>query len=585
VNKIKTTPWLITPEALDLILGIVDSRIRGEYLTDEEIRARLEYAEHDGSENSYRRYQGTGILPLYGPIFGKANLLTEMSGATSMESFQSEFRAAMKDDAVHSILLDIDSPGGTSDMISEVGDEIYNADKPVYAVANTMAGSAAYWLASQARGGLYVTPSGSVGSIGVYTVHEDQSGHDAQEGRRFTYISAGKYKTEGNEHEPLSSEGKEYRQEVVDEVYEEFIDSVARGRGADASDVFEHFGGGRMLTAKKSLEAGMVDAVMPYEHVLGQIGSQRNVTVVFPGGNAANASLIWTGNTSGYLPFGGSAVSPSVYGKLYTESKEWEHSEPGTGSPPTPRTDEDGSDDPAIKSGSRRDPLPVYGPGAPTPTPSPPNTNARGEGIALNLRELLGLNAEATDDEVFAAVQTLHGEVESMRSAVSLSNEEADFRKKFPRMWEEHVAMVERDRSINADTFVKSITEFKQPEGAGMRKSGWGLSAHAQDIVAETHKRFAVGEAGLGDFESCLKAIAEGGTVQYGEIGSSLAPAVSEFSVDTTSAEGIQRARKMFADRVAEIQREDKLDFDAALTEAARRYPELARGYRAAAKV
>src|SRR5262245_48723542 len=207
VNKIKTTPWLITPEALELILSIVDNRIRGEYLTDEEIRTRLEFAEHSDDEGSYRRYQGIGILPLYGPIFGKANLLTEMSGATSMETFQNEFRAALADSGVSSVLLDIDSPGGTSDMISEVGEEIYNADKPVYAVANTMAGSAAYWLASQARGGLYVTPSGSVGSIGVYTVHEDQSGHDAQTGHRFTYISAGRYKTEGNPHEPLTSEG------------------------------------------------------------------------------------------------------------------------------------------------------------------------------------------------------------------------------------------------------------------------------------------------------------------------------------------------------------------------------------------
>ena len=576
VNKIKTTPWLITPEALELILSIVDNRIRGEYLTDEEIRTRLEAAEHSDSDRYYFNQDGIGILPLYGPIFGKANLLTEMSGATSMETFQNEFRAALKDERVSSILLDIDSPGGTSDMISEVGEEIYNADKPVYAVANTMAGSAAYWLASQARGGLYVTPSGSVGSIGVYTVHEDQSGHDAQTGHRFTYISAGRYKTEGNPHEPLTSEGKEYRQEVVDELYWEFIDSVAKGRGADAADVMEDFGGGRMMTAKKSLEVGMVDAVMPYEQVLSKIGAQRNVTVVFPSGNVASANLIWT-NTGGlYAPFGGTP---------HMESKEWEHSEPGTGSPPTPRTDEDGSDDPAIKSGSRREPLPVYGPDAPTPNPKPPNYNSRGEGISLNLKEILGLSAEATDEEVFAAVQALQARVEAVDSAVSLSNEEADFRKQFPRMWEEHQQMVERDRQINADAFVKSVVSFKKPEGKVLKGTGWGLSAHAQDIVAEAHKRFAVGEAGLGDFESCLRAISDGGMVEYGELGSATPAPIQESGYDLSTAAGIRDARQLFFAKVKEIQDEDNLEFDAAVTEAAKRNPDLASAYRANARV
>ena len=84
-------------------------------------------------------------------------MMTEMSGATSLETVSNQLDAMLSDSGISSIVLDIDFPGGTSDMVQEVGDQIRlgKETKPIYAIANVMAGSAAYWLASQATN-LYV---------------------------------------------------------------------------------------------------------------------------------------------------------------------------------------------------------------------------------------------------------------------------------------------------------------------------------------------------------------------------------------------------------------------------------------------
>lgn len=272
--KIRESVWLTTPETLDVILSIANKRLNGEQFSDEyleEIMLRSR-SNHVDEESELQVVNGVGILPIMGPIFGKANLMTQMSGATSLETTQAQFREMVKDESIHTILLNIDSGGGTSDLVQEFGDEIFNArnEKPIVSIANTGAGSAAYWLASQAEK-TFVTPSGSVGSIGAFTVHEDQSVADANEGVKYSFISAGRYKVEGNPHEPLSDEGRQFRQERIDELYGDFVGAVARGRGVSVDRVKESYGGGRMLSSRRALEAGLVDNITSYDQLVSNL--------------------------------------------------------------------------------------------------------------------------------------------------------------------------------------------------------------------------------------------------------------------------------------------------------------------------
>lgn len=572
-SKIKESIWLITPDGLSLILEIFDRRLSGEKLTDEEIAIRLQEAgARDTADQPNNIQNGVGILNLYGPIFGKANLMTKLSGATSMETFREDFAALVENPQVKSILLDIDSPGGTSEMIPEAGAEILAAreEKPVYAIANGMSGSAAYWLASQATKA-YSSPSGSVGSIGAFTVHQDQSVADANAGRKFTFVSAGKYKTEGNPHLPLTQEGREYRQEIIDELYGEFVDAVAMGRNTTADDVQANFGQGRMVLPKKALEAGMIDGIMEYNELLGSLteSSPQKISVVVPGYGGAVAQAV----------FGVGGVY-HINDTYNTESKEWEHSEPGTGVPPVPRKDEDGSDDPAIKGKWRRSPLPLP---SDDPTAPKPNANSTG-GSKVNDEEYaelcasLGLTGDATVEQVINKATAVYAESASLRNAVDLAGEEKRFAEAFPNVYKEHQDLLANNRVAASVVFSESIKVIKRAEGEKFVDTDKSLSTLARETVAATHVKFAEGTATAADFEKCVTTIVNGGIVDYSEQGSDLARDLIQ--IDTSTPGGIANARRAFADKVVEVMSDDKLEYDAALEVAAKKWPDLAAAYR-----
>jgi signal peptide peptidase SppA len=215
------------------------------------------------------------VLPLFGTIAHRMGMMTDMSGGTSTERFQQYLRSAVGDPTVKSIVMDIDSPGGTVNGVPELADEIYQARtvKPVVAVANSQAASAAYYLASQASD-IVAIPSGEVGSIGVFAAHEDLSKALESRGSKVSLISAGKYKTEGNPFEPLNDEAKAAIQEKVNHFYDMFVNAVARGRNTTPDAVRNGYGQGRMLNAEPARRAGMVDRVATWDRTLKRLGAK-----------------------------------------------------------------------------------------------------------------------------------------------------------------------------------------------------------------------------------------------------------------------------------------------------------------------
>lgn len=213
-----------------------------------------------------------GRIPLRGMITPRTGLLNLLFGGGGLDAFRSQLAAAVADDEISTILLDVDSPGGSTDLVHEAAQDVQRAraSKPVVAVANTEAASAAYWIASQADE-LVVTPSGAVGSVGVFALHVDESGFNEKLGITPTFISAGKYKIEGNPHEPLSDDAREYAQSVVDSHYDRFVSDIATGRGTTARSVKRGFGEGRMVMAERAVEEGMADRVDTFESTVGRL--------------------------------------------------------------------------------------------------------------------------------------------------------------------------------------------------------------------------------------------------------------------------------------------------------------------------
>ena len=213
------------------------------------------------------------VLPLLGPITQRAGLFTAFFGGTSTEKWGQAFDDLIASEHVGAVVIDGDTPGGSVAGVPELAEKIFKArgTKPIVFVGNTWLASAGYWIAS-AGDEIVVTPSGEVGSIGVWSMHVDLSKAMEDFGEKVTLISAGKYKTEFNPYEPLGKEAKAYEQEVVDRYYGQFVDAVARGRNVTARTVRNGFGEGRMVGAKNAVAEGMADRVATLDQTIQRLG-------------------------------------------------------------------------------------------------------------------------------------------------------------------------------------------------------------------------------------------------------------------------------------------------------------------------
>jgi signal peptide peptidase SppA len=256
--------WAVQPQVLSYMVELVRFRSDGGLLSADEIEQRLAAAKAQNGERIGGAQAGSvAVIPMYGLITQRATMMSDFSGGTSIDELRSLLRTALADPTVTAVVFDVDSPGGSVDGVPEFAAELRSAragSKPVIAQVNTLAASAAYWLASSCSE-IVCTPSGEVGSIGVFAAHEDLSKAAEMEGVKTTLVSAGPYKTEGNPFEPLTDEARAAIQDQVDAFYGMFVGDVARGRGVGADVVTSSYGQGRTLLASKARSAGMVDRI------------------------------------------------------------------------------------------------------------------------------------------------------------------------------------------------------------------------------------------------------------------------------------------------------------------------------------
>lgn len=270
ITAIYGSIWAIMPEKLQAILDFIDLKATG-IITAEEIESITAKA-----PTKYKNIKGNvAVLPLFGVISQRMNMLTAISGGTSIEQFGASFDAAVSDESIGAIVFDVDSPGGGVYGVQEVAEKIYGArgKKPIVAVTNSLNASAAYWISSAADE-IVITPSGEVGSIGVLAVHTDVSEADKSLGLKRTMVKAGKYKTEGIPYEPLDKDGLAYIQSRVDDYYEIMTSDIARNRSVTQSKVKSGFGEGRVVGAKQAVEMGMVDRTGTFEQVIKRLASK-----------------------------------------------------------------------------------------------------------------------------------------------------------------------------------------------------------------------------------------------------------------------------------------------------------------------
>ena len=253
------TPLLVHRAKLDVILAVLGERLN--------LAAPAADLAIPVPRVTPAQPPGIAVIPIHGTLVKRVLGMEAASGLTSYGGIAQEIDAALADPLVQGILLDIDSPGGEASGSFELARQIRHAatQKPVWAVANDAAYSAAYALAASAQR-LIVTETGGVGSIGVIALHIDQSAKDAQEGYRYTAVTAGAHKNDFSPHHPLSDEAKAELQAEVDRLYGLFVEHVTAMRSLNADAVRATEAG--LYFGANAITAGLADAVSSFETAL-----------------------------------------------------------------------------------------------------------------------------------------------------------------------------------------------------------------------------------------------------------------------------------------------------------------------------
>ena len=286
--RVFDTPLIIARPKLHAILSVLGPRM-GFGLHDGELKPQL-YAdsEDDGIEFAaaplYLISDGVAVIPVIGTLVHRASGMSALSGMTSYLDLSCAFNAALVDDQVKAIVLEIDSPGGEANGCFDFADEIFAARgvKPIVAVANDWADSGAYLIASACER-IVVTQTGEVGSIGVVWCHVDYSQQNKMLGEAVTYIYAGERKIDGNPDQPLSDKAKTSISADINKTYALFCAAVARNRGMSVEAV--QATQAQVFVADDALAVGFADEISTFKDVMNSLSEQAHSTVLVSGAN------------------------------------------------------------------------------------------------------------------------------------------------------------------------------------------------------------------------------------------------------------------------------------------------------------
>lgn len=272
-DAVLNMPWAILPPKLLDILSVLHSKEHGELLDDEKLEAKVESV--NNADKRYTVEGGIAIIPIYGILSKRFNIISALSGGTSYELLEKDIRAALSDNDVKGLFLDVDSPGGAVDGMVDVTDVVYNArngKKPIMTFANGLMASAAYHIGSAADYIVAANSTTQVGSIGVVMApHFDYSKKYEKDNIKVTMFYSGKYKMTLSKYKPVSKDDKKYVQDRLDYLYSLFVDTTAKHRGTTPDVVNSDMAEGKIFIGSQSVDAGLTDEVLNRQGALNKL--------------------------------------------------------------------------------------------------------------------------------------------------------------------------------------------------------------------------------------------------------------------------------------------------------------------------
>mgnify|MGYP000099035541 FL=1 len=189
-----------------------------------------------------------GVVEIYGVISDSKQVIEQLH----------DFR---DNDSIKALVLRVDSPGGGVGPSQEIYDEVLALDelKPVVVSMGSVAASGGYYVAAAARE-IVANPGTITGSIGVIMEFANFQELLEKIGLSSVVVKSGAYKDIGSPTRDMSAAEREILQDLIDDVHNQFVSSVAEGRELDEQAV-RSIADGRIFSGRRAMELGLVDSM------------------------------------------------------------------------------------------------------------------------------------------------------------------------------------------------------------------------------------------------------------------------------------------------------------------------------------
>ena len=249
-----------------------------------------------------------GLVYVAGPIVSGSSGTDLFGAVAGADSVISELRQAREDPATKAVVVRIDSPGGSAAASQEIAREVERlreAGKVVVTSMGDVAASGGYWIACSTQ---YIMANAATltGSIGVITQIQNIEGLYGKLGLSVETFKSGPHKDMGSSTRPIAPEERQMFQQMVDDIFQQFIDQVATGRQSKLtrSQVVD-LADGRVFTGRQALQAGLVDELGTLDDAIAKAAEMAGLTSWHVKTyRRVNALLEWLSGLGLRLPLG-----------------------------------------------------------------------------------------------------------------------------------------------------------------------------------------------------------------------------------------------------------------------------------------
>ena len=201
-----------------------------------------------------------GDRPNLAGLGGRVGLVEIVGEIADSEPVVEQLERLERDSSVRAVVVRLDSPGGgvaASQEMYEAVRKLREDGKPVVASLAGVAASGAFYVACAADS-IVSNPGTLTGSIGVIMSFPNTEELFRKVGVRLEVVKTGKFKDVGSIWRPMTEEERRLLQDVLTNVYDQFVDAIVEGRSLNREDILP-YADGRVFTGDQALEYGFVD--------------------------------------------------------------------------------------------------------------------------------------------------------------------------------------------------------------------------------------------------------------------------------------------------------------------------------------